>query len=118
MNSKQILETVVKAADSKRAEDIIALDVEGISLLADYFVIMNGNSDRQVQAIVKEITDQAREAGITVKNVEGTKGSRWVLVDLGDVVAHVFLKEEREFYNLEKLWSNASAIDLSDMVEA
>ena len=93
MDSKQVLEMVVKAADGRRAEDITALKVDEISPMADYFVIMTGGSDRQVQAIAK-----------------------WVLIDLGDVVVHVFREETRQFYNLEKLWSQAPLVNLSEWV--
>lgn len=104
MNQKSILKIAAAACDDKRAEDILALDMEGISLVADYFLICHGNSDKQVQAIAREIKDQADENGIQVKKMEGFDEARWVLVDLGDVVVHVFHKDERSYYNLEKLW--------------
>lgn len=104
MNHKSILKIAAAACDDKRAEDILALDMEGISLVADYFLICHGNSDKQVQAIAREIKDQADENGIQVKKMEGFDEARWVLVDLGDVIVHVFHKDERSYYNLEKLW--------------
>lgn len=118
MNTKDILEIAVKAADSKRAEDIVALDVQGVSFMADYFFITNANSKRQVQAIADAIVEDARKAGIEVKRVEGKQTGNWVLVDLGDVVAHVFQKDQREYYNLEKLWSDAPIVNVNDWVEA
>lgn len=111
-----MLEIAVKTADSKHAEDIVALDMQEVSLLADYFVIMHGNSERQVEAIVNEIVDKEEDAGVEVRHMEGKRGSRWFLVDMGDVVVHVFLKEEREFYNLEKLWSDAPMVNVSQWV--
>ena len=90
MDSKELLKVVVEAADSKRAEDIVALDVQGISLLADYFVIMQANSERQVKAIADIIEEKVEEAGFEVRNVEGKDGANWILLDLGDVVVHVF----------------------------
>lgn len=108
----------VKAADEKRAEDIVALDMREVSLLADYFVIMTGNSDRQVQAIVDAIDDKTAEAGANQPRIEGKKGSKWMLMDFGDIVIHVFTPEEREFYNLEKLWSKAPLVDLNDWIKA
>ena len=89
------------------------MNMQGISLVADYFLICHGNSDKQVQAIAREIKDQAEENGIEVKKMEGFDEARWVLVDLGDVVVHVFHKEERGYYNLEKLWGDAPIEDLS-----
>ena len=102
-----LVNVVYQAADDKRAEDIVVLNMQGISLLADYFVICEGNSERQVEAISREMIEKAREEGIDVKRVEGLESSRWVLVDMGDVVAHVFHKDERAYYNLERLWGDA-----------
>ncbi|MEG0373138.1 MULTISPECIES: ribosome silencing factor [Enterococcus] len=107
IDSKKMLEIAVKAADSKRAVDIVALDVTQVSLLADYFMICSANSDRQINAIVDEIIDKEEEAQVEVKRVEGKDGGKWVLIDLGDLIVHVFSPSEREFYNLEKLWSDA-----------
>lgn len=115
--SKELLKTVVEAADNKRAEDIIALDVQNISLLADYFVIMQADSDRQVKAIAENVEEQAEEKGYDVLDVEGKSGANWVLIDLGDVVAHVFKAETRKFYNLEKLWADADDVDVSAWIK-
>ncbi|MER2173982.1 MAG: ribosome silencing factor [Carnobacterium sp.] len=114
--SIELVELVVKAADDKRAEDIIAMDVSKISILADYFIVMHGNSEKQVKAISEEIIDKAEEAGIDVRRVEGRDSSKWLLIDLGDVVVHVFHYSERSFYNLEKLWSDAPLVDITKMV--
>ncbi|EJN55446.1 ribosome silencing factor [Loigolactobacillus coryniformis] len=118
LNSKEILEIAVRAADSKRAEDIIALDVRDVSLLADYFVVMQGGSKRQMDAILEEIMEKEEDAGITVKRVEGKNSDKWVLLDLGDVVVNIFNPEERAYYNLEKLWANAENVDLTAWIEA
>lgn len=107
MSEREFLHTIVKAADDKRAEDIMVLNMKGISLIADYFVICHGNSDKQVQAISKEIKDKAGELGHDVKRIEGFDEAKWVLIDLGDVVAHVFHRDERSYYNLERLWGDA-----------
>lgn len=116
IDSKQILEIAVRAADSKHAEDIMALDVQEISLLADYFVICSGNSDRQINAIVEDILEQEQKAQVEIKRVEGKDGGKWVLIDLGDVIVHVFNNSERSFYNLEKLWSDAPLVDIHEWV--
>lgn len=116
IDSKQILEIAVRAADSKHAEDIMALDVQEISLLADYFVICSGNSDRQINAIVEDIVEQEQKAQVEIKRVEGKDGGKWVLIDLGDVIVHVFNNSERSFYNLEKLWSDAPLVDIHEWV--
>ncbi|WP_404590078.1 ribosome silencing factor [Enterococcus sp. UD-01] len=112
-----MLEIAVKAADSKRAEDIVALDVHKISLLADYFMICQATSERQINAVVEEIIEKEEEAQVEVKRIEGKDGGKWVLIDLGDVIVHVFQSSERAFYNLEKLWSDAPMVDLHAWVE-
>ena len=103
ISSEEILEIAVKAADDKRAEDIMAMDVRNISILADYFVVMHGNSEKQVEAIVNEIVDQEEMAKVEVKRIEGRDSAKWMLIDLGDVVVHVFHYSERSFYNFRKL---------------
>ncbi|AVK99761.1 ribosome silencing factor [Pediococcus inopinatus] len=116
--SKEILETTVKAADSKRAENIVALDMENVSLLADYFVIMNADSNRQVDAIADEIIDQNEKAGVTIRHTEGQRAAEWILIDLGDVIVNVFQTDQRKYYNLEKLWSEATSVDVKPWLEA
>lgn len=113
ISSKKVLEAAVRAADDKRATDILALNMEGVSLLADYFLIVSGSTERQVQAIVDNIEEKVEAVGATVKSIEGKKGSRWILMDLGDVVIHVFTPEERANYNLEQFWQDAPMVDVS-----
>ncbi len=116
IDSKQILEIAVRAADAKHAVDIMALDVREISLLADYFVICSGNNERQINAIVDDIIEQEQKAQVEVKRVEGKDGGKWILIDLSDVIVHVFSSSERSFYNLEKLWSDAPLVDLHEWI--
>ena len=116
MESKELLEMVVKAADSRRAEDITALKVDEVSPMADYFVIMTAGSNRQVQAVVNAIVEKAHENHININSVEGKREAQWVLVDLGDVVVHVFREETRHFYHLEKLWSQAPIVNVDQWV--
>lgn len=106
----------MKAADSKHAENLLALDVREISLLADYFVICSASNERQINAIIDEVVEREEEAGIEVKRIEGKDGAKWVLIDLGEVIVHVFSNDERAFYNLEKLWSDAPLVNLSQWV--
>ncbi len=107
-----------KAADDKRAEDIIVLDMEGVSLVADYFLICHGNSEKQVQAIAREIKDTAGENEIAIQRLEGFDSGRWVLVDLKGVVVHIFHKDERNYYNLERLWGDARRIDILEEISS
>ncbi|WP_100406725.1 ribosome silencing factor [Bacillus solitudinis] len=115
MNSN-ILELAVKVIDDKRAENIVALNMKGISLIADYFVICHGNSEKQVQAISHELKKAFQEEGIDIKRLEGYDQARWVLIDLGDVVVHVFHKDERQYYNLEKLWGDAQTVEIEGVL--
>ncbi|KAA1040051.1 ribosome silencing factor [Macrococcus equipercicus] len=115
MDSKQLLEVAAKACDDKRAEEILAIDVKTISGITDYFLICHANSDRQVQAIAREVKDQAHKNGLDVNRLEGFNEARWVLIDLGDVVVHVFHKEERGYYNLERLYRDAEFIEFEQV---
>nr|WP_047981484.1 ribosome silencing factor [Ornithinibacillus contaminans] len=108
----EILKLAAEACDDKRAEDIIALDLGEVSLVADYFLICHGSNERQVQSIARAVKDKMEENDIHVKRLEGFDQARWVLVDLGDIVCHVFHKDERSYYNLERLWGDASLVPL------
>ncbi|MFD1705474.1 ribosome silencing factor [Siminovitchia sediminis] len=107
MDSKTLLKTVVKAADDKKAEDIVVLNMQGISLISDYFLICHGTSEKQVQAISREVKLSAEKLGLDIKKMEGFEEARWVLIDMGHVIAHIFHRDERSYYNLERLWGDA-----------
>ncbi|RIV18887.1 ribosome silencing factor [Alicyclobacillaceae bacterium I2511] len=98
------------AASDKKARDVLILDIAELTPLADYFVICTVNSGTQSEAVARAITDRMDELGIACKGIEGLQAARWVLLDFGDVVIHVFRPEEREFYHLERLWGDAHAI--------
>ncbi|WP_127579758.1 ribosome silencing factor [Paenibacillus koleovorans] len=106
-----VLNMAVRSAEDKKAHNLVVLDLKGVSLIADYYVICHGNSDTQVQAIATDIRKQAHERGVPIKGIEGFDSARWVLVDLGDVVIHVFHRDEREYYNIERLWSDAKVVE-------
>jgi ribosome-associated protein len=108
--TEDLARLAVKAAEEKKAENIIVMDISELSVIAEYFIICHGNNERQVQAIVTEIRDQAYKNGYNVRGIEGAEEGRWVLIDLGDVVVHVFHREEREFYNIERLWGDARTV--------
>ena len=112
-----MMKLVVRAADDKKAENIVILNMKVISLVSDYFVICHGNSEKQVQAIAREIKEKAEEHHIPVKRVEGFHEAKWILVDLGDIVVHIFDKEERSYYNLERLWGDAPLEDAASVLQ-
>ena len=103
------------AADSKQAEDLVALDVSGPLPLTDIFLIATGRNERNVVAIAGEIEDKVNESGVKTLRREGRQEGRWILLDFGDVVVHVFHEEDRLYYSLERLWKDcpASPLELS-----
>ncbi|MBA5951313.1 ribosome silencing factor [Staphylococcus aureus] len=107
MNSQELLAIAVDAIDNKQGEDTISLEMKGISDMTDYFVVTHGNNERQVQAIARAVKEVANEQNIEVKRMEGYNEARWILIDLADVVVHVFHKDERNYYNIEKLYQDA-----------
>ena len=117
LDSKKLLEVVVKAADDKKALDIVALDMNEVSGIADYFVIMEAMNSRQLDAIADNIAEQVELAGVQAAgHIEGYARTGWVLLDLGDIVVSVFGHDERAHYNLEKLWSDAPLVDVSQYI--
>ncbi|RWZ60010.1 ribosome silencing factor [Halobacillus fulvus] len=115
MESKELVNLAAMACDEKRANDIVVLDMSDVSLIADYFLICEGSNERQVQAIARELKKQAEENDIEVKRMEGFEQARWILVDLNDVVCHIFHKDERNYYNLERLWGDASTVQIEGL---
>ncbi len=100
----------VEAASDKQAIDIVLLDTKGVCSFADYFVICSGDSERQIKTIYEEIGHILKGAGILPHHREGTIGSGWLLIDFGDVIVHIFTPFEREHYQLERLWGQASTV--------
>lgn len=114
MTSKNLAKLIANAALSKKAYDITILDLRKLTTMTDYFVVCSVDSDTQARAVADEIKNESLEKGETSIRKEGYSEGRWVLLDYIDVVAHVFHKEMREFYNLEKLWGDAKMEYVSD----
>lgn len=100
----------MELASDKKATDVVMLRVGDLTTIADYFVICSGRSDRQVGAVASGIVDSLREDGVRPLAVEGEQAARWVLIDYGSVIVHVFAQEERDYYGLERLWSAAQPV--------
>ncbi|MDW8207386.1 MAG: ribosome silencing factor [Chloroherpetonaceae bacterium] len=112
LSSEEKLQIVALAADSLRATDIVAIDLRGLTIIADFFLICTGNSSIQIRAIADRIEERMRERGLHKLRMEGYQEATWVLLDFGDVVAHVMAAEQRAFYDLEGFWSAAPRFPL------
>ncbi len=108
-----------RAADDKGAEDVVILEVGDVLVVADEFVVASAANDRQVKAIVDEVERRVAEAGLSKPlRIEGRDERRWVLLDYGDVIVHVFLQEARDFYELERLWGDVPRVEWADVEAA
>jgi len=112
IDGQRALQIAATAADSKKASDIVALDLRELDGVADLFLICSGSSDVQVKAIAEAVEDKLTEAGYKPWHVEGREGRRWVLLDYVELVVHVFHERTREYYLLERLWGDARRVDL------
>lgn len=118
MTSKEKALALAEAAREKKGHDIRVLDLRGATAFTDFFVIASSTSNRHAQAIAESVIEAARGMGEKPLSVEGIESARWVLVDVGDVVVHVFQHEVREFYALERLWGEADRVDVPQAAEA
>lgn len=112
--SRQVAIAAARTAAAKQAEDIVILDVHGLIVITDFFVICSGTSDRQVRTVVDEVEKALRAHDRRPVRREGETDGRWVLLDYVDVVVHVFAEEEREYYDLERLWRDAPRVEWTD----
>ncbi|MDD2363048.1 MAG: ribosome silencing factor [Oscillospiraceae bacterium] len=117
MNSKDIAELVVGSLDKHKAEDIQIIGIRDLTVIADYFVIATGTSSTQVKALADYVEAELEEKEIKPQRVEGYPSARWILIDYGSVVVHVFFTETREFYNLERLWKDGQHLDLAEFID-
>jgi ribosome-associated protein len=108
---KEMAIAAARAAEDKKANDILVLDMHGVTPITDYFIICSGANDKQVARIQKAVEDRLRELGDKASRREGERYRRWILLDYIDLVVHIFLQEEREFYELERLWKDAPLVD-------
>jgi len=116
-NSFEKATLAIKVLDKKKADNISCLKVSDLTVLADYFVICSANSSTQVKALSDYVEDEFAKIGIHPTSREGKGGTEWLLLDYGDVIIHIFYKEMREFYGLDKLWSDAENIDIKTLID-
>ncbi len=113
--SREMVKIACHALSEKKAEDIKIIDIGEISPIADYFVIASGANANQLQAMVDTVDEELTKAGYHAKQVEGNRNSSWILMDYNDIVVHVFSKEDRLFYDLERIWTDGKKVDLEDL---
>ena len=112
---KEMAKIVFDSLDEKKGEDIKIIDISEVSIMADYFVVASGGSTTQIQALVKNVEENLHKEGYMMKRMEGDRNSSWVLLDFGDVVVHVFNREDRLFYDLERIWSDGRIIEPEEL---
>lgn len=117
MTETEKMGCLVHSLDKHLAKDIAVIDVKEISSITDYFVFATGGSNTQVKALCDYVENDMAAAGVTPLRIEGYATARWILLDYGQVVLHIFLKEAREFYDLERLWQDGKPVDITEYLE-
>lgn len=113
--SKNMARQAIRALEDKKAEDIHVIDISEVSVVADYFIIANGSNRSQIQAMADNVQEMLGRAGYAMRQVEGYNTANWILMDFGDVIVHIFDKENRLFYNLERIWRDGKAIEYTEL---
>ncbi len=116
MSSFEILKIAANAINNKKGKEINAVKVDELTVLCEYFLICTANSSTQIRAIADEVEDKLKESGVTPHHIEG-KASGWIALDYGSVIVHIFGRNEREFYALDKMWADAESINLENILE-
>ena len=113
MNSNEMAKIAIAALDDKKAKDIKVIDISNVSVMADYFIIANGNSNTHTKTLAEEVEFQLSQLGIEPVRREADSGNTWIILDYSDIIVHVFYKETRNFYQLERLWADGKPLDIS-----
>lgn len=114
-NSNEMVKLAYRAMDDKKAEDIRVIDISAVSTIADYFIICNGTNASQVQAILDNVEEFLGRAGYNPLRIEGIRSANWILMDYGDIVIHIFSKEDRLFYDLERIWRDGRNLEIEEI---
>ena len=115
MNAKEIAKLAIEALEDKKAEEIKIIDISNISTIADYFIIATGANTNQIQAMVDAVDEALTKAGHSPRQIEGNRNSTWILMDYRDIIVHIFSKEDRLFYDLEKIWTDGKRIEVDEL---
>lgn len=116
MNSKEMVKLAYKALEDKKGADIKIIDIQSVSVLADYFIIADGSNPNQVQAMADNVEDVLEKAGYERRQIEGYQNANWILMDYKDVIVHIFCREDRLFYDLERIWRDGKTfVDVNEL---
>ena len=115
MQTIDLVKKIVEALEDKKAEDITVLDIGEVSSIADYFIIANGNNANQLTAMEDAVDEAMYTTGVHQKQVEGTGNSTWILMDYQDIIVHLFSKEDRQFYDLDRIWRDGKVVDVHSL---
>ena len=113
----KMTQLAIAALEDKKAEDITLIDIAKVSVLADYFLIANGNNRNQVQAMADNVDEQLTKAGYSLKSMEGYPTGNWILMDYQDIIVHIFDEENRLFYDLERIWRDGKVLEMDAFLE-
>ncbi len=115
MNSKELVKIAFNALDDKKGHDIRIIDINEVSSMGDYFIIADGSNKNQVQALCDNVEEFMHKAGAKLKNREGYSNGGWILLDYYDIIVHIFVEEERSFYDLEHIWRDGRLVSVGDL---
>ncbi|NLP26572.1 MAG: ribosome silencing factor [Clostridiales bacterium] len=116
MTQKEVIAKIIKTLDAKKAEDIQAIGIKDLTIIADYFIIANGTSTTHTKTLADEVEHQLTEVGVKPTRVEGYNGASWIVLDYADIIVHIFYKETRDFYKLERLWSDGEYVNVNEFL--
>lgn len=113
--TRELVKAIYVALEEKKADDISVIDITEVSCLADYFIITNGENSNQVQAMADAVDEVMHKAGHPARGIEGYTAAHWILLDYSDIVVHIFSRDDRRFYDLERIWRDGKTLDLSEL---
>lgn len=116
MEALDYVKIAVKALDDKKAEDIRVIDIQGVSSIADYFIIANGTNNNQLAAMKDAVEEELYKNQLVPKQIEGNNNSTWILMDYQDIIVHLFSTEDRHFYDIERIWKDGTELTLEDLL--
>ena len=112
METLELVKKAVAALEDKKADDVTVIDISGVSTIADYFIIANASNQNQLTAMQDAVDEAMYKEGVHAKQIEGNRSSTWILMDYQDIIVHLFSKEDRLFYDLERIWRDGKVIDI------